>query len=127
MTLAKSLTFPVPRFIFIEIQQLTFKGQRRPGPASLPVFMEYRQTGLAQGPRPPSLGHQGLWLVAATVCAASCGGIAPAGAAPLQGGGGPGSWQAGRRLQLRAEAFRPPAFSKWLQMRCEPIPQDSCC
>lgn len=92
MTLAKSLTFPVPHFIFIKFKGLTFKEQRRPGPASLPVFMEYRQTRRAQGPRPPCLWASGT----------------------LAGG------CVGRRLRLRAEAFRPPAFLSGYRCRVSP-------
>lgn len=43
-------------------------------------------------------------------------------------GGGVGNSPSGsRRLGLQAEAFRPPAVPKWLQMWCEPIQQASCC
>lgn len=59
VTLATSPTFPVPRFIFSEFKELIFKEQKWPGPASLPVFVEYRQTALAQGHRPPSLWASG--------------------------------------------------------------------
>lgn len=90
--MAKSLTFPVPHFIFIKFKGLTFKEQRRPGPASLPVFMEYRQTRQAQGPRPPCLWASGT----------------------LAGG------CVGRRLRLRAEAFRPPAFLSGYRCRVSP-------